>query len=71
MTQVTCRLTAKNRDQALRSVIEYGQPLPFPAIAVIVLYYIFILHCTVHLCGMLEAIWKLFISLETMLDTDR
>jgi len=31
MTHVTCRLTAKNRDQLRnrRSVIEYGLPLPF------------------------------------------
>jgi len=32
MTHVTCRLTAKNRDQLrnpIRSVIEYEQPLPF------------------------------------------
>ena len=31
MTHATCRLTAKNRDQlrTLRSVIEYGPPLPF------------------------------------------
>jgi len=32
MTHVTCRLTAKNRDQLrnpIRSVIEYGLPLPF------------------------------------------
>jgi len=34
MTHVTCGLTAKNRDQltssgTLRSVIEYGPPLPF------------------------------------------
>jgi len=30
MIHVTCRLTAKNRDQllTLRSVIEYGLPLP-------------------------------------------
>jgi len=31
MTHVTCRLTAKNRDQLrnpIRSVIEYGLPLP-------------------------------------------
>ena len=35
MTHVTCRLTAKNWDQlcsgTLRSVIEYGLPLPFYA----------------------------------------
>jgi len=33
MTHVTCRLTAKNRDQRsgkLRCVIAYGLPLPFP-----------------------------------------
>jgi len=31
MTHITCRLTSKNRDQlrTLRSVIEYGLPLPF------------------------------------------
>ena len=32
MTRVTCRLTAKNRDQLrnpIRSAIEYGLPLPF------------------------------------------
>ena len=32
MTHITCRLTAKNRDQLrnpIRSVIEYGLPLPF------------------------------------------
>ena len=31
MTHVTCRLTAKNRDQLRNShsVIEYGLPLPF------------------------------------------
>jgi len=32
MTHVICRLTAKNRDQLripIRSVIEYGLPLPF------------------------------------------
>ena len=32
MTHVTCRLTAKNRDQPrnpIRSVIEYGLALPF------------------------------------------
>ena len=32
MTHVTCRLTAKNRDQLrnpIRSVIDYGLPLPF------------------------------------------
>ena len=31
MTHITCRLTAKNRDQlrTLRSVIENGLPLPF------------------------------------------
>ena len=33
MTHVTCRLTAKNRDQlrnsTFGSVIEYGLPLPF------------------------------------------
>jgi len=28
MIHVTCRLTAKNRDQILHSVIEYGLPLP-------------------------------------------
>ena len=32
MTYITCRLTAKNRDRLgnpIRSVIEYGLPLPF------------------------------------------
>jgi len=31
MIHVTCRLTAKNRDSSgtLRSVTEYGLPLPF------------------------------------------
>jgi len=30
MTHVTCRLTAKNKNsRTLRSVIEYGLPLPF------------------------------------------
>jgi len=34
MTHVICRLTAKNRDRLrnpIRSVIEYGLPLPFYA----------------------------------------
>jgi len=29
MTRITCRLTAKNRGQLLRSVIEYGLPFTF------------------------------------------
>ena len=34
MTHVTCRLTAENRDQLrIRSVIEYGLPLPFFPVA--------------------------------------
>ena len=35
MTHVTCRLTAKNRDQLrnpIRSIIEYMLPLPFLSI---------------------------------------
>ena len=32
LTHVTCRPTAKNRDQLMRSVIEYGLGLPLPSI---------------------------------------
>jgi len=49
MTHVTCRLTAKNRDQLrdpIRSAVEYGLPLPLP----LPLYRVFFIYFHVGCC---------------------